>query len=47
MVAVDQVVRDGGRRVGVRSGPQYVHVDECLTLKEGASGGDVEESEAG
>jgi hypothetical protein len=44
VVAVDQVCREGGREVGVRRGPQYVHVEVCLIWKEGGSG---EEGEGG
>jgi hypothetical protein len=49
IAAFDHVWRDEGSCGGERIGPQYVHVDVCLILKEGASGaGDVDaRSEAG
>jgi hypothetical protein len=34
------VCREGGREVGERRGPQYVHVEVCLMLKEGGPGED-------
>ena len=43
VAAADHVCMDGGREVGVRRGPQYVHVEVCLMLKDGGS----EEDEGG
>jgi hypothetical protein len=37
VAAADQVCREEGREAGVRRGPQYVHVEVCLMLKDGGS----------
>lgn len=44
VAALDHVWRDGGSCDAERRGPQYVHVDVCMILKEGVVGaGEVEE----